>query len=104
MPDMMIVQMTDTKQPTYLPHDKDTAAATRLPNLQPTMPSGKAKESYDRGGRVLQQCLIFGKAKEKGQQHAKLKEALRLYMDTTSPPCLTSVAPQDRNTTAATTP
>ena len=31
-PDMMIVEMTDTEQHTYLPHDIDTGS--RLPNLQ----------------------------------------------------------------------
>ena len=58
-PDMMIVEMTDTEQRTYLPLDTDTGS--RLPNLQRTHAQQQSKESYDRGGRLLQRCLIFRK-------------------------------------------
>ena len=41
-PDMMVVEMTDTEQHMYLPHDTDTGS--RLPNMRPTMPSGKPRK------------------------------------------------------------
>ena len=41
-PDMMVVELTDAEQQTYLPHGTNTES--RLPNLQPIMPSGKARK------------------------------------------------------------
>ena len=76
-PDMMIVELTDTEQHTYLPHDTDTGS--RLPNLQPTMPSGKARKVTIVEGGYCSDVSYLEKVKEKGQQHAKLEEALRLY-------------------------
>ena len=76
-PDMMVVEMTDTEQHTYLPHDTDTGS--RLPNLQPTMPSGKARKIMIIEGGYCSDVSYLEKAKEKRQQHAKLEEALRLY-------------------------
>ena len=74
-PDMMIFELTDTKQHTYLPHDTDTGS--RLPNLQPTMPSGKARKVTIVEGGYCNDVSYLEKVKEK--QHAKLEEALRLY-------------------------
>ena len=76
-PDMMVVELTDTEQHTYLPHDTDTGS--RLPNLQPTMPSGKARKVTIVEGGYCSDVSYLEKVKEKGQQHAKLEEALRLY-------------------------
>ena len=76
-PDMMIVELTDTEQHTYLPHDTDTGS--RLPNLQPTMPSGKARKVTIVEGGYCSDVACLEKVKEKGQQHDKLEEALRLY-------------------------
>ena len=76
-PDMMIVEMTDTEQQTYLPHDTNTGS--RLPNLQRTMPNGKARKVTIVEGGYCSDVSYLEKVKEKGQQHAKLEEALRLY-------------------------
>ena len=73
----MIVEMTDTEQHTYLPHDTDTGS--RLPNLQRTMPNGKARKVTIVEGGYCSDVSYLEKVKEKGQQHAKLEEALRLY-------------------------
>ena len=73
----MIVELTDTEQHTYLPHDTDTGS--RLPNLQPTMPSGKARKGTIVEGGYRSDVSYLEKVKEKGQQHDKLEEALRLY-------------------------
>ena len=75
--DMMIVEMTDTEQRTYLPHDTDTGS--RLPNLQRTMPNGKARKVMIVEGGYCSDVSYLEKVKEKGQQHARLEEALRLY-------------------------
>ena len=74
---MVIVEMTDTEQHTYLPHDIDTGS--RLPNLQRTMPNSKARKVtiVERG--YCSDVSYLGKVEEKGQQHARLEEALRLY-------------------------
>ena len=76
-PDMMIVEMTDTEQHTYLPHDIDTGS--RLPNLQRTMPNGKARKITIVEGGYCSDVSYLEKVKEKGQQHARLEQALRLY-------------------------
>ena len=76
-PDMMIVEMTDAEQHTYSPHNTDTGS--RLPNLQATMPSGKAKKVTIVKGGYCSDVSYLEKVKEKGQQHAKLEETLRLY-------------------------
>ena len=55
-PDMMIVEMTDTEQRTYLPHDTNTGSRPPVHHAQ-----RQSKESYNRGGRLLQRCLIFRK-------------------------------------------
>ena len=75
--DMMMVEMTDTEQLTYLPHDTDTGS--RLPNLQCTMPNGKARKVTIVEGGYCSDVSYLEKVKEKGQQHARLEEALRLY-------------------------
>ena len=74
---MMIVEMTDTEQRTYLSHDTDTGS--RLPNLQRTMPNGKARKVTIVEGGYCSDVSCLEKVKEKKQQHAKLEEALRLY-------------------------
>ena len=74
-PDIMVVEMTDSEQHMYLPHDTDTGS--RLPNLQPNMPSGKPRKIMI--GGYCSDVSYLEKVKEKGQQHAKLEEALRLY-------------------------
>ena len=76
-PDMMIVELTDTERHTYLPHD--TITGSRLPNLQPTMPSVKARKVMIVEGGYCSDVSYLEKVKEVGQQHAKLEEALRLY-------------------------
>ena len=73
----MIVEMTDTEQHTYLPHDIDTGS--RLPNLQRTMPNGKARKVTIVEGGYCSDVSYLEKVKEKGQQHAKPAEALRLH-------------------------
>ena len=59
-PGMMVVEMADSEQHIYLPHD----TRFKLPNLQPTMLGGKPRKiminQYCRGG-LLQRCLILGK-------------------------------------------
>ena len=79
-PDMMVAVMTDTEQHTYtyLPHDTDTGS--RLPNLQPTMPSSKARKSMIIEGGYCSDVSYLEKANEKKQQHAKLEGALRPYI------------------------
>ena len=74
---MIIVELIDTEQHTYLPHDTDTGS--RLPKLQPTMPSGKAWKVTIVEGGYCSDVSYLEKVKEKGQRHAKLEEALRLY-------------------------
>ena len=74
----MVVEMTDTEQYTYLPHDTDTGS--RLPNQQPTIPSGKARKVMIIEGGYCSDVSYLENAKEKRQQHAKLEEALRLYI------------------------
>ena len=74
---MMIVEMTDTEQRTYLPLDTDTGS--RLPNLQRTMPNNKARKVMIVEGGYCSDVSYLEKVKEKEQQHAKLEEALRLY-------------------------
>ena len=73
----MVVEMMDTEQHTYLPNDTDTGS--RLPSLQPAMPSGVARKIMIVEGGYCSDVSYLEKAKEKGQQHAKLEEALRLY-------------------------
>ena len=75
---MMIVEMTDTEQHTYLPHGIDTGS--RLPNLQCTMPNGKARKVTIVEGGYCSNVSYLEKVKEKGQQHARLEEALRLFI------------------------
>ena len=64
---MMIVEMTDTEQHTYLP--RDTGAGSRLPNLQLTMPNGKFKERKVTNveGGYCRDVSYLEKVKEKGQ-------------------------------------
>ena len=50
------------------------------------MPSGKARKVTIVEGGYCIDVSYLEKVKEKGQQHSKLEAALRLYMDTTSPP------------------
>ena len=57
-PDMMIVKLTDTEQHNFLPHDAEIGS--RLPNLPPTMPSGKTRKIMILEEGLLQRCLIFG--------------------------------------------
>ena len=76
-PDMMVVEMTDSEQHMYLPHDTDTGS--RLPNLQPNMPSSKSRKIMIVEGGYCSDVSYLEMAKEKTQQHAKLEEALRLY-------------------------
>ena len=78
-PDMMVVEMTDTEQHTYLLHDTDIGS--RPPNLQRTMPSGKARKIVivEGGYCSCSDVSYLEKAKVKGQKHTKLQEALRLY-------------------------
>ena len=76
-PDMMIVEMTDTEQHTYLPRDTDTGST--LPNLPATMPNGRARRVTIVEGGYCSDVSYLEKVNEKGQQHAKLEEALRLY-------------------------
>ena len=73
-PDMMIVEMTDTEQHTYLPHNIDTGY--RLPNLQRTMPNGKARKVTIVEGGYCNNVSYMEKVKEKGQQHARLEESI----------------------------
>ena len=75
----MIVEMADTEQHTYLPRDTDTGYT--LPNLPATMPNGRARRvTIAEGGYVYCSDVSYlEKVREKGQQHAKLEEALRLY-------------------------
>ena len=96
----MVVEMTDTEQHIYLSHDTDTGS--RLPNLQPTMPSGKAMKIMITEGDYCSDVSYFEKAKEERQQHAKLEEALRLYgCDATSLTYICGIL--GHNITAATT-
>ena len=76
-PDMMIVEMADTEQHTYLPRDTNTGST--LPNLPATMPNGRARRVAFVEGGYCSDVSYLEKVKEKGQQHAKLEEALRLY-------------------------
>ena len=76
-PDMMIVEMADTEQHTYLPRDADTGST--LPNLPATMPNGRARRVTIVEGGYCSDVSYLEKVREKGQQHAKLEEALRLY-------------------------
>ena len=68
-PDMMVVEMTDTEQHMYLPHDTDTGS--RLPNLQPTMPSSKPRKIMIVEGGYCSDVSYLEKAKEKGQQQCQ---------------------------------
>ena len=76
---MMIVEMADTEQlqHTYLPHDTDTG--TTLPNLPATMPNGRARRVTIVEGGYCSDVSYLEKVREKGQQHAKPEEQLRLY-------------------------
>ena len=76
-PDMMIVEMADTEQHTYVPHDTDTGST--LPNLPATMPNARARRVTIVEGGYCSDVSYLEKVREKGQQHAKLEEALRLY-------------------------
>ena len=69
--------LLNTEQRTYLLHDTDTGS--RLPNLQRTMPNGKARKVTIVEGGYCSDVSYLEKVKEKGQQHARLEEALRLY-------------------------
>ena len=55
----MIVEMTDTEQHTYLPHDIDTGS--RLPNLQRTMHNGKARKVIIVEGGYCSDVSYMGK-------------------------------------------
>ena len=73
----MKVEMADTEQHTYLSHDMNTSS--RLPNLPATMANGRARRFTIVEGGYCSDVLYLEKVSEKGQQHAKLEEALRLY-------------------------
>ena len=73
----MVVELTNKEQHTYLPHDTDTGP--RLANLQPTMPSGKARKVTIVEGGYCNDVSYLEKVKEKGQQHAKPEKSFRLY-------------------------
>ena len=66
-----------TEQHTYLPHDTDTGST--LPNLPATMPNGRARRVTIVEGGYCSDVSYLEKVREKGQQHAKLEKALRLY-------------------------
>ena len=71
------------------------------------MPNVKASLRKDCGRRLLQRCLEISyseKVKEKGQQHAKLEEALRLYRYNVTSLIYISVAALGHNIMAAMTP
>ena len=74
-----MVEMADTEQHTYLPHDTDTGST--LPNLPATMPNGRARRVTIVEGGYCSDVSYLEKVpvKEKGQKHAKLEEQLRLY-------------------------
>ena len=64
-PDMMIVEMMIQSNT----HTLDTGS--RLPNLQRTMPNGKARKVTIVEGGYCSDVSYLEKVKEKGQQHAK---------------------------------
>ena len=100
-PDMMVVEMTDSEQHIYLPHDTD--AGLRLPNLQPTMPSGKARKIITVEGGYCSDVSYLEKSQGERTttcQAGGSTEAIYGY-DVTS---LTSVAPLGHSRKAATTP
>ena len=75
---MIIVEMNDPEQHTYLPHNTDTGS--RLPKLQRTMPTAKQnltslQVTIVEGGYCSDYYIYLKKVKEKGHQHAKLEEA-----------------------------
>ena len=74
---MITVKMTDTEHHRYLPHGTDTGS--RLPNLQATMPSSKARRVIIVKGGYCSNVSHLEKVKEKRRQHAKLEEPLQLY-------------------------
>ena len=78
---MIIVEMTAIEEHTYSPRDADTAS--KLPNLPAIMPNrhcnGKARKVTFVEGGCCSDVSYLETVKEKGQQHAKLEEALRLY-------------------------
>lgn len=60
---MMVVELTDTERHTYPPHD----SGSKLPNLQPTMPSGKARKVAIVEGGNCSDVSYLETVKEKGQ-------------------------------------
>ena len=61
-----MVEMADTEQHTYLPHDTDTGST--LPNLPATMPQWQSQESHYCGRRLLQRWVVFGEGTGQGKR------------------------------------
>ena len=76
-PDMMVVEMTEREQRSYLPHDASTGRA--LPHLSATMPNGRRRKITIVEGGYCRDTSYLEKLEEKGQQHAKLEDALRTF-------------------------
>ena len=76
-PDMMVVEMTESEQRRYLPHDANTGQT--LPHLPANMPNGRQRRITIVEGGYCRDTSYLEKLEEKGQQHAKLEDALRTY-------------------------